>query len=115
MFKPWSGRMRDWLVKQHPAWGTLLDQIASRENPIDSASLATSNTQGVVHTQAAESLYVFISEFIDDVLYEGRERSAELGNGVELWRRYHEDFRGGDKEVRENAQHEFLTFPDATT
>ena len=110
LFKPWSGRMRDFLVKQHPAWGPLLDKIASREHPIDKASLATSATQGVVHTVLAESLYTFISEFISDGLYEGRERAAELGNGFELWRRYHEDFRGGDREVRECAQHEFQTF-----
>ena len=110
LFKPWSGRMRDFLVKQNPAWGPLLDQAASREHPIHKASLANSSTQGICHTQVAESLYTFISEFISDGLYEGRERAAELGNGFELWRRYHEDFRGGDKEVRESAQHEFLTF-----
>ena len=102
--------MRDWLVEVHPNWGPLLDMIATREFPIAKAALATSSTAGVSHTDLAESLYTFVSKYISDSMYESRERVAEMGNGFELWRRYHEDYRGGNREVREDGQHEFLTF-----
>ena len=81
-FKPWSGRMRDWLVKIHPSWGPLVDKIASREFPIPKQALAGSQTAGVSHVELAESLYTFVSEYINDNLYEARERVAEMGNGT---------------------------------
>ena len=110
-FKPFSCRIRDFMVEIHPNWGPLLDQIKARTSPITKSMLGLSMTDGISHTNLAESFYAFIGKFISNALYIARDQIAEVGNGFEIWRRYHLEFRGGEREMQEDGLNQFMTFP----
>ena len=99
------------MVEIHPNWGPLLDQIKGRSAPITKSMLALSMTDGVSHTLLAESFYSFLGKFISNALYNARDQIAEVGNGFEVWRRYHLEFRGAEKEIHEDGLNQFVTFP----
>ena len=113
-YKAWALRMRSTAVKAHPSWGALLDEITTRSAPIVKTALATSTTGGVSHILLAETLYGFISDFVNDQVLNNLDQITDVGNGFEVWRRFAFDHKGGDRELREDGQMRFLNFPQCS-
>ena len=69
-----------------------------------------SHHDGTSDMEIAEALYSFISLNIDSHMYLNRERTAEMGNGFELLRRYCVDCQGADEELRAVGKQRFFGF-----
>ena len=87
-----------------------MDAIATRSEPISKGALAASVTDGVPHTLLSETLYGFISDFVNDTVLNALDQITDTGNGFEIWRRFAFDHKGGDQELREDGQMRFLNF-----
>ena len=97
-------------MKGNAKWGPLIDKITHTSQPISKAQLQNSQHDGVCDMEIAEGLYSFISLNLDAACYLNRERTAELGNGFELLRRYCIDCQGADQELRAAGKHRFFGF-----
>ena len=112
-YRNWSSRIRDHASDEWPQWREGLDQASKTSFELTQEFLQSAQIFGVNAWALSSDLWSFLLRWLGPKLYQRRMRMglAIEGNGLELWRKLHNDYSASDKLIQVAGRTRLQDFP----
>ena len=100
-FQLWCDRMVDHLCRATQRWRFLMDYASKCRVPFTKQWLLETNVDGINAWDLSTILEAFLVDWFPKAMYRRRVPLAggEHGNGLEMWRRLHNEYKGDDDAI----------------
>ena len=112
-FQLWCDRMVDHLCRSTQRWRFLMEYAAKCKVPFTKEWLMQTNVDGINAWDLSTILEAFLVDWFPKAMYRRRIPLAggSHGNGLEMWRRLHAEFKGDDDAIEFGGVRRLQEFP----